>query len=143
MMSGGRSRNGSGDRQRGQSLMEFALVLPLFLILFLSIVDFGWALRAWITVTNSAREGARLGAVSAGCDAIKSRTVSTSAGLLTTSNVAVSVSPQDLGDCKGNSGDELTVSVTYDYNYITPLGNFVQTLGGPLHMVVSSSMRLE
>jgi Flp pilus assembly protein TadG len=117
--------------------------MPLFLILLFSIVDFGMGLKAWITITNSAREGARLGAVSAGCDAVKSRTVSTSAGLLTTSNVTVSVSPQDLGNCKGNSGDELTVSVTYDYHYITPLGNFVQGLGGPLHFSATSSMRLE
>jgi Flp pilus assembly protein TadG len=143
MMSGGRSRSRPGKGERGQSLMEFALVMPVFLILVLSIVDFGWGLRAYITVTNSAREGARLGAVSAGCNAIKNKTVSTSAGLLTLSDVAVSVSPQDLGDCKGNSGDQLTVTVNYDYHYITPLGNFVQGLGGPLHMTAVSAMRLE
>jgi Flp pilus assembly protein TadG len=143
MKSRGRNRNRPGKGQRGQSMLEFALVLPIFLILVLSIVDFGWALKAWIAVTNSAREGARLGAVSAGCDAIKNRTVSTSAGLLTTSDVEVTVTPQDLGDCKGNSGDEVTVKVTYDYNYITPLGNFVGGLTGPIHMAVSSSMRIE
>ncbi len=118
--------------------------MPILLILLFSIVDFGMGLRAWITVTNSAREGARLGAVSAGCAAIKNKTVSTSAGLLTTSDVTVSVSPHDLGNCTGNSGDQLTVTVTYDYHYITPLGNFVEGFaGGPLHMTAVSSMRLE
>jgi Flp pilus assembly protein TadG len=112
-------------RERGQALVEFALVVPIFLILVFGIVDFGLGLKAWISVTNSAREGARLGALSAGCDAIKQKAVSTSPGLappLTTSDVTVLVSPEDLGNCTGHSGDELTVTVEYDYDYITPLG---------------------
>src|SRR6266496_363766 len=58
--------------ERGQSLAEFVLVLPIFLILVFAIIDFGLGFHAWLTVTNSAREGARLGAVrspaSGACD---------------------------------------------------------------------------
>lgn len=47
----------------GQSLVEFALVLmPLFLIL-LGIIQFGFIFNAYVTITNSAREGARTGTV--------------------------------------------------------------------------------
>jgi TadE-like protein len=50
-------------RERGQSLVEFALVLtPLFLIL-LGIVQFGFIFNTYVTMTNSAREGARQGTV--------------------------------------------------------------------------------
>ena len=49
--------------QRGQSLVEFALVLPILLILVLGIVDFGMGLRAYVTLTNATREGARFAAV--------------------------------------------------------------------------------
>ena len=49
--------------QRGQSLVEFALVMmPLFIIL-LGISQFGFIFNAYVTITNATREGARLGTV--------------------------------------------------------------------------------
>jgi Flp pilus assembly protein TadG len=55
---GRRARQG-----RGQSLAEFALVLPIFLLLFMAIVDFGTAVFTYNSLTNAAREGARLAIV--------------------------------------------------------------------------------
>lgn len=52
-----------GKREEGQSLVEFALVLPILLLLIVAIVDFGWVFMAKITVNNAAREGARVYAV--------------------------------------------------------------------------------
>ena len=47
----------------GQSLVEFALVMiPLFIIL-LGIIQFGFIFNAYVTITNSSREGARIGTV--------------------------------------------------------------------------------
>ena len=49
--------------QRGQSLVEFALVMmPLFIIL-LGIIQFGFIFNAYVTITNASREGARIGTV--------------------------------------------------------------------------------
>ena len=49
--------------QRGQSLVEFALVMmPLFVIL-LAIVQFGFIFNSYVTITNASREGARIGTV--------------------------------------------------------------------------------
>jgi len=45
--------------EKGQSAVEFALVLPLLLVLLLGIIEFGWFLNAKITITGAAREGAR------------------------------------------------------------------------------------
>lgn len=51
----------SGRRApRGQSLVEFALVLPLLLILFLGIADFGRIFAAGITLEAAARNGAEV-----------------------------------------------------------------------------------
>ncbi len=47
-----------GDR-RGQSLVEFALVLPLFIIILVGIFDFGRAVFAYSTLNNASREAAR------------------------------------------------------------------------------------
>ena len=47
----------------GQSLVEFALILtPLFLLL-LGIIQFGFIFNTYVTMTNSAREGARSGTI--------------------------------------------------------------------------------
>jgi Flp pilus assembly protein TadG len=48
--------------ERGQSLVELALVLPLLLLLFGGIVDLGRVFYTYIGLTNATREGARTGA---------------------------------------------------------------------------------
>jgi len=48
--------------QRGSNLVELALILPLLLLLFAAIADFGRAFNSYIVITNAAREGARFGA---------------------------------------------------------------------------------
>ena len=47
------------NRQSGQSLVEFALVLPVFLLILAGIIDMGFMFYSRITVINAAREGAR------------------------------------------------------------------------------------
>jgi hypothetical protein len=47
-----------GPRSRGQSLVEFALILPVFLMFFGAVLDLGRVAAAQITVTNVAREAA-------------------------------------------------------------------------------------
>ena len=51
------------SRGAGQSLAEFALVLPIFLVLFFAVVDLGSAIFTFNSLTNAAREGARLAIV--------------------------------------------------------------------------------
>jgi hypothetical protein len=54
-------RAGRGyDQERGSQLIEFALVLPLLLLVVLGIMDFGLLFQKYEAVTNAAREGARI-----------------------------------------------------------------------------------
>lgn len=46
-------------KERGQAIVEFALVLPILLALLCGIIDFGWIYYNQITLNNAAREGAR------------------------------------------------------------------------------------
>lgn len=46
-------------RTRGQSLVEFSLILPLILLILFGVFDFGRAIYAYNTVSNAAREGGR------------------------------------------------------------------------------------
>ena len=58
-------RGADGRRTRGQTLVEFALVLPIFLVILMSLLDFGRVIYAQHTINQDAREAARVGAVSA------------------------------------------------------------------------------
>lgn len=57
----GRTR--SGSHQRGQALVEFSLVIPIFLLLLVGLFDLGRAVFSYNTLTNAAREGARMAIV--------------------------------------------------------------------------------
>jgi Flp pilus assembly protein TadG len=49
--------------EEGQAIVEFALVLPIFLLLVMGILDFGWLFYNYISVENSARNAARIACV--------------------------------------------------------------------------------
>lgn len=52
--------------ESGASLLEFALIAPLLVMLLMGIIDFGWILSQQQDVRHGAREAARLAAVDAG-----------------------------------------------------------------------------
>jgi hypothetical protein len=132
-------------REQGQSLLEFALVIPIFLVLVLGIIDFGLGLRAWISITNAAREGARVGAVRGTCDEIEQQVIDTSGGLVT-SDEQIEITP---GACDGGAGSSIVVTVSHEYELITPLGGLLSAFGGgvglpsSIHIESTSDMRVE
>jgi Flp pilus assembly protein TadG len=115
--------------EKGQSVVEAALVLPVLLVLLLGIAEVGFFLLAQVQVTNATREGARYGSLcrlNHNCatlaDAVK-LTVLTEAQLLdmtdadTGGNTQVEVQPPSLSSIP-SVGDPITVTVTY--NHSTP-----------------------
>jgi Flp pilus assembly protein TadG len=124
-------------RREGQSLVEFAVVLPVFLLILAGIVDFGLGLYSQMTVINAAREGARLGVVQPGdVSAIEARVEAMAAGLdpskLTVPTpICLRPSGSSFVACTGTqwvSGDAVVVEVDYDYRMLWPLafGNSIQ-----------------
>ena len=53
----------TGSAERGQSLVEFALVLTPLLLILLGIIQFGFIFNSYVTLTNAAREAAREGTI--------------------------------------------------------------------------------
>ena len=140
-----RTENGQRD-EKGQALVEFALLVPIFLILLFAIVDFGMGFHSWITVTNSAREGARLGAVQATTLQIETRVRDTATLINEDTNMTVTVT--NAADNGGDPGESVVVQVDYDYDLITPLASLVaflsgDTLGPTLELSSTAEMRLE
>ncbi len=131
------------DREKGQALVEFALLVPIFLLLVFTIVDFGMGFHAWITVTNGAREGARLGAVMATQQEIESRVYESVTLPDEATKMTVTVT-----NAEGEPGESVVVQVDYDYDLITPLSSLLQfisgdTLGSTLTFSSTAEMRLE
>src|SRR5262249_59522536 len=54
------SRRPSWRSERGQALLETAIILPIVLLVSVSIFEFGRAYQTWQVLTNAAREGARV-----------------------------------------------------------------------------------
>jgi Flp pilus assembly protein TadG len=82
---GNRARRG-----RGQTLAEFAMVVPLILLLLLGAVDLGRAVFAYNTLSQAARAGARTAIVNQDLTAVRAKAIAAAATLgLGTSNVDV------------------------------------------------------
>jgi hypothetical protein len=57
---------GPKGRERGQALVEFAIIVPLFLMIVVGIIQFGVALNYWLDLQRIANQGARWAAVNCG-----------------------------------------------------------------------------
>jgi Flp pilus assembly protein TadG len=56
-------RSAESGREAGQSLVEFSLILFPFFLILLAIIQFGFIFNTYVTMTNAARDGARLGTI--------------------------------------------------------------------------------
>jgi Flp pilus assembly protein TadG len=146
--------------ERGAALVEFAMALPLLLVVIAGIVDFGFAFQRYEVVTNAAREGARIASLP-GYDAtsVDSRVRSyVQAGLglsggalaqaMPTGSVTLT-NPDITVPLAGGGSKTMTtalVTVTYQHNWFLlgpMLGLINKTWGGTITLTASSQMRLE
>src|SRR3972149_4866634 len=102
-----RTRNGWRNGERGQALIEMALVLPLIFVFILVRVDFGIALDRREVLQHAVREGARHAAVAADINAIKQRTVDQSQGVLSLADVSVCYLDTNGNGRAGDPGDDV------------------------------------
>jgi Flp pilus assembly protein TadG len=136
-------------RSRGQSLVELALILPVFMLFFAAILDLGRIAAAQVAVANAAREGAFQAArtptdftTASGCPAggltnvIFCRIKLESSGGVTISpaDVAVSCSP---ADCSTGIGNTVSVVVNGHFQLLTPLMSVF--FGGAQNVTISAS----
>ncbi len=135
------------SRRRGVALLEFALVLPMLLILILGIMEFAWFAKNQQTVANAAREGARSASLGHTRDEIRTR-VRNSAAPIRIPEVLLEYS-QDSGatylpfpenDTTRNQngapfGSLLKVTVRAVYNPLTTLSLFGHEIRVPVTMV--------
>ena len=131
--------------ERGQALIEFALLAPLIFVFLFVIIDFGIGINHRVVVTNTAREAARYGATGKSADQIKARAVEQSGGLVSNANVEVRFFDVN-GDGNLLPGDSVAVRLLYSYQLVTPLAGIGKLWGGTatsFEMNACTDMRLE
>src|SRR6266542_5065485 len=64
---------------RGQAMVEFALVFPILMLLLVAVFDIGRGVFSYNSITNAAREGARLGVVNQDTTKIVARAIAETA----------------------------------------------------------------
>jgi Flp pilus assembly protein TadG len=160
---GSRQRRGGAGRSRGQSLVEFALIFPIIILLIAGFFEIGRAVFAYNMIANAARQGARVATVNQladvtecdeswpiddpyqphwsirGCVILAAKTLG-----ISTSNVSVSYAapPDTTLTCSPtlHVGCVASVTVTYYFTVATP---FVNKLIGPITMRQTSEMPVE
>ena len=136
-------------RGEGQTLAEFALVLPIVVLLLLALFDVGRAIYSYNAITNAAREGARLAIVNQDETTIQARTVSQGGGAIAdVADVTVQFLDSASGDpCDGSgSNPELSIGCTAQVDALTrweAITPVIGTILGPIDLTASSSLSVE
>lgn len=143
-------RTEHSDRSRGQALVEFAIILPILLLLFVLAVDFGRVFFQWVGVSNASRIGANYAARNpdawdATPDVLSQDEYATlvARDLNPLNCLAPDLSEYDKTDVTAPTftgytvGDQTTVQIECRFQLLTPISELI--LGGKLFTVTANS----
>ncbi len=124
--------------EHGQSLVEFAMSLPVLILILFALAEFGLMMNDQVSVANAARDGARVAALQGSGDPNLTTDVQTAVtdalAPLVPSSLASSCSSSLSSNANSGSGGtsqvgSWTVTVTCPYSPITPLGSIFSLVG--------------
>ena len=124
----------------GQSLVEFALVVPLLLLLVIGIAEFG---RAWMTkniMTGAAREAVRVAVVTKSTDNWKAVGEARGNNVLASANIPPSTIVTEIIEADGHKSNEATVTHVHNLLFI---GNLVPGIPNTITLSTRTTMRRE
>jgi Flp pilus assembly protein TadG len=103
--------------ERGQSLIEFAVILPLLLLLLCGMFDFGRLMYAYMQLNNVAQETVRLGGLGKS-DVQMTDFAKSYVTVVDPSQLQVTITPTDT---VRHSGDYVTVKLQFPLAFMTPI----------------------
>ncbi|MCF6094190.1 pilus assembly protein [Microaerobacter geothermalis] len=123
--------------EKGQSLVEFALVLPVLLLLLLGIAEFGRIFYSYLVINQAARDAVRYGSVSA-TDVQMQQVIERETSDLEQENLTIQITPNtDLRQ----RGEPVEVTINYNVPLLTPL--FRTLIPDPFPLKAEMVMRVE
>lgn len=123
--------------QKGQSIVETALILPIIILILTGIIDFGLMFNNYLVITNASREAARNAAVGA-TDAEIAIMISNMTSSLDRTKLTTSIYP---GQALRKKGDEVVVTIKYDNALLTPVISAI--VPNPMRLEAKTTMRME
>jgi Flp pilus assembly protein TadG len=138
-------RRGRWQSARGAELIEFAIVMPMFLFLLAGIFDFGMMFRTFEVVTNAAREGARVGVLPGyAAEDIEDRVDAYMAVSGLTGAYTVTVANTPVATGAGTfTARAVTVNYTYQFVVLGPIAGFFGGSFTTMPLQAVSVMRTE
>jgi Flp pilus assembly protein TadG len=135
------------QRQRGAAVVEFALILPILLLLLVGTIDASLALYDKAVITNASREGARAGIVARSLPLTDTQIKGVVERYLQGALISLGPnSPVPKVEIKtvtsANNDPALQVSVSYEFQGMG-LGSLLQSLGKPMKLQASTVMVYE
>lgn len=134
----------------GAQLVEFALVLPLLLLVVLGIAEFGFIFQRYEVLTNAAREGARMAVLPGYTNADVQARVGAyiTAGRVPTTGTNPLIQVTDVtvpvtGGRPPINAKRVTVSYTHSYMFISGIGAWFGSTYSTVPLVAVSEMRVE
>lgn len=119
----------SGRRERGSAVVEFALIVPILILIVLGIAEFGRAYQAQTMLSQAAREAARSMAINDDAALAKTTAVGYFPALgLTPGQIAVSPA-----SC--TAGQAVTITITQPFTFLTGM------FGDNINLTGTGSMR--
>ncbi|PKK88147.1 MAG: pilus assembly protein TadE [Candidatus Wallbacteria bacterium HGW-Wallbacteria-1] len=100
---------------RGQALVEFALVLPLLLVLFFAIIEFGYLFYHQYCLADGVRAGARAGSIGRDLADIRNEVIARSTLPISINDISISKPANSL------KGSPFRVSASFNHRLLTPL----------------------
>ncbi|MEO8411999.1 MAG: TadE/TadG family type IV pilus assembly protein [Propionivibrio sp.] len=129
--------------ERGAVAVEFALLLPVLLMILFGIIEFGMIMYGREVVTNASREGARAGIVQVSPKPTSGDITTIATNYLTGTGVNLSDVTISVAGAGGSSPATVTVTATYNYPWLIPYIPTVLGLPSPLPITMSTTMRHE
>jgi len=133
--------------ERGQTIIEFALIAPMIFLFLFTIVDFGIAIDRRLVLQHAAREGARYAAVHTTAADIQQKTADQAQDIIAAADVTVCyLDGDDANSSVGDPGDSARVSALFTYD-LAIVGPVLSGLFGgsvtSIDMTPSGTARLE
>lgn len=110
-------------RRPGQALVEFALIIPLFMVLLCGVIDMGYIFHEYLQLQGATREGGRVACVGASANEVSTRVANVLGSAWSDRTVTTLLEEIDQGGY-----DEVRVTVTSHIYAISPLAGFVPGL---------------
>jgi len=135
-------RKSFSKKEGGQAMVEFALILPLLILLLCGIIDFGWIYGNQIQLNNASRDTARFMAINYGTSTDTQADATANTTLRNRLGTGNYMNNTNLNVNSTKTGDTVSVTATYPLPFLTPL------LSTVLHRTVmnlssTTTMRIE